>query len=374
MWIKHFLRDAVNEDLPEGGSGPDVVVDTPTPEPSLKDTLRENLAAEMARDETVPKVAAPVVESAEDKRARDEKGRFAGVDPNAPKVEAPALDALAAPVVGVQPPPSLTTAEKAEFAKAPPAMQAFISGVLSRREADTQRGIAPMREALERARPLAEAIQPFVPLLEQHGRNPAEWINTMGTWHQAFATGSPEQRLDAALRLIRDYNVPIAEFLQQGGQLPQFNPNAPQRQAPAQQAPDVRALVQAELEAHTIKQQVQQFQEAKDAKGDPLYPHYETLKQTMIGLLQSGAAADLPRAYKLAVRTDDILLQQELDAKAADSAAEKAAAASARVARARSQTVSPRSATPSAAANLAGDRSLKDTLRENFRNVVGGRV
>ncbi len=359
-----------------------------TQEPSLRDTLVESLrtVTESTDDATTDKAglpaddkaAAPVDTETDQQRAdriRDEKGRFA---PGKVEQEAKAAaagqantapGATDAPKSTVEPPSTWKTEEKLAFTKAPPEVQAAII----RREADYARGVSTYKGEYDRVKPLADAVEPLLPLLQQFGREPGEWIQTMGRVHQTFAMGSPEQKVQATLKLLQDYNVPLMDYLQRGGQLPAFNPNQPLPQPVAQQQPDVRALVQAELQAHTMLQDVKSFSEAKDAAGNPRYPHFSTVKQDMIGLLQAGLAQDLEGAYTKAVRTHDDLWQQDQQAKAQSDAAANAAKKQAVVNRAKRNAVSVPSSTPNAGSE-AGDKGLRETLRENFREAVGGRV
>ena len=357
----------------------DTDLTTQDQEPSLRDTLVESLRSvtestdepntnktenlTSAGENNVPSVDTETAEQKAD-RIRDERGRFA---PG--KVEQEAVAPVAPPAPSTEAPSTWKTEEKLAFSKAPPEVQQAIL----RREADYARGVSTYKGEYDRVKPLADAVEPLLPLLQQFGREPGEWIQTMGRVHQTFAMGSPEQKVQATLKLLQDYNVPLMEYLQQGGQLPQFNPHQAQPQPIAQPQQDVRALVQAELQAHSSLQDVKSFAEAKDAQGNPLYPHFGTVREDMIGLLQLGKAADLKSAYDKAIRLSDDLWQQQQEAKSQADAAARAAQKQAVVARAKRNAVSTASSTPNSG-NDTGDKGLRDTLRENFRELAGGRV
>ncbi len=354
-------------------------------EPSLRESLAANLAAldtESTDDKTADDTASATIakgdalpsvdtETAEQRadRLRDEKGRFAPGKAEAPAVTQVDPKVAPSPVSTVEPPSTWNAQEKLAFKGAAPEVQQAIL----RREANYASGVSTYKQEFDRVKPLADAIEPMLPLLQQFGRDPGEWIQSMGRVHQTFAMGTPQQKVQATLKLLQDYNVPLSDFLAQGGQLPQFNPNMPIPQQVAPPQPDVRALVQAELQAHATQQEVKGFAEAKDAQGNPKYPHFSTVREDMIGLLQAGLAKDLDSAYNKAIRTHDDIWQQEQTARAQADAAAKAAAKQAVVARARRNTVSLASSTPNAG-DSGGDKGLRETLTENLRQVAGGRV
>jgi hypothetical protein len=362
-----------------------------TQEPSLRETLAANLAATVnestdeqatnnaenltsAGDKAMPSVDTNETAEQRADRLRDEKGRFApGKNEGEQKPVIQQADATQQQPAAkaMQPPSTWNAQEKIAFQSAPPEIQQAIL----RREANYAQGVSTYKQEYDRVKPIADAMEPLLPILQQFGREPGEWIQTMGTVHHLFQTGTPQQKVQAILKVMQDYNVPLGDYIAQGGQLPQFNPNhqMQQRQAPLPAHQDVRQLVQAELQMHQSTQAVKSFTEAKDAQGNPKYPHYETVKQDMVGLLQAGLAQDLEGAYAKAVRMHDDISQQDAAAKAQADAAEKAAAAQAKVNRARRNTVSIASSTPSSG-KPDGDKGLRETLTENFRAVAGGRV
>ncbi len=358
------------------------------PEQSLRDTLAENLRVigegstdDAATDKNavvapvVDKAAAPVdtsTETATQKadRIRDEQGRFApGKTDASVKNDAGTvnLDAQAATKPVVEPPSTWNTQEKAAFREAP----AQVQQAIIRREADYARGVSTYKGEYDRVKPLDDVVQQFVPMLG--GRDPAEWVSTLGNVHKTFAYGAPQEKLNALLKLAQEYNVPLSQHIAQGGQVPQFNPNAAQPQQVVQPPQDVRAVVQAELQMYQSQQAIKSFQDAKDATGNPRYPHFSTVRDDMIGLLQAGLATDLEGAYNKAIRTHDDIWQQEQTAKAQADAATQAAERKAKVDRAKRNAVSVTGSTPNNT-QAAGDKGLRETIRENLAAVAGGRV
>ena len=122
--------------------------------------------------------------------------------------------------------------------------------------------------------------------------------------------------------------------------------------------------------------ELQQFQSATDADGNPLYPHYEEVKLDMAQLLDAQRAPDLKTAYTKAIRMNDELWQAEQErltqANAQAQLQEKAKA----VAKAKANTVSVRSATPTAQGNGAKPTGTRATVEAAYDAISGqgGRV
>jgi hypothetical protein len=121
-------------------------------------------------------------------------------------------------------------------------------------------------------------------------------VNNLGTAHWKLVYGNPQERSAMFAQLARDYKVPLEQMFvrDQQGQI-FFNQQLLQAvQQPQQQMPDVAALVRNEMQDHFTKQEVVKFSADK--------PHFDQVRETMVGLLQSGLASDLQSAYDAAVR------------------------------------------------------------------------
>jgi hypothetical protein len=165
-------------------------------------------------------------------------------------------------------------------------------------------------------------------------------------------------------KLIGDYKIP-AQLAVQGpdGQW-QLLAQQPY-QAPQQQAPDVRKTVQEILQEERVKQDVETF--------GSTHPHYETVRGTMAGLLQSGLAENLEDAYEAALRHPrhaDIYEAQQQQLRGADEKQKREESQRA-VRHAKANVISPRSSTPSALAGGKGERGLRDELSEAYDETAG---
>ena len=324
--------------------------------------------------EAVQADAAPVGETTEQRteRLRDEKGRFAeGKAPAPEKVELPAAAApAAAPAVAKLPKPDSWKKERqADWDALTPSLQAYVK----EREDQYFKGISTYQQEWKGAKPLLDAVAPFLPELQKHNIEPATWITNLGRAHHTLATGDGQSKLQMFAKLAQDYGVPLqalydAQFAQQFVQQTIQQP----AQRPAPQV-DVAAMVKQELSAARTQDAIEQFEAARDAAGQPLYPHFQTVKADMALLLDAGKAQDLKSAYSMALRLhDDLFAAQQADKQKADEAARLEAQRKA-VAAAKGSAVSVKSATP-ASAGAAPRKGIRSQLEEAFDQHASGRV
>ncbi len=354
---------------------------------SLRDTIEEAVnTVEVAQTPAVeaPVVQTPVVdtppveavETDEQKagrtagRQRDEHGRLLPGKAQKPPVE---QQQVQAPVQQAQrmPPPSSWKKDHWSSWDKIATENPQLAEYLNQREGEFAKGVSTYKQEYENVKPLADAIQPLMPTLQQYGIQPAQWITAMGNAHHQLVFGSPQQKLQMFAKLAKDYQVPLQALYDSQAQQ-QFLMQ--QQIAPPQPQQDVRALVQEQFVEMSAKTDLQQFQEAKDAGGNPLYPHYNTVRNTMAQLLEANLAQDLKSAYDKALRMHDDIWQSE-QAKT-QAAAQKAAqeAQAKQVKQAKAAAVSPRTATPGAGAVQAtkGIRSAVEAAIE--AHAEGGRV
>jgi hypothetical protein len=151
-------------------------------------------------------------------------------------------------------------------------------------------------------------------------------------------------------------------FAQQFVQQQQFQPQVP-----------VDKLIDQKMSEHFTRQTVKQFEEAKDASGNPAYPHFEAVRNTMAQLLEAGLANDLSSAYEKSLRMNDELWKTEQEAKAKASEAARIEEQRKITQTAKHNAISPKSATPATAGGSA-KKGLRESLSETFDAVTSGRV
>lgn len=359
---------------------------------TLRDTISDafdTVIADGGAEAPAAPSAAPVAESAPAQPAkaegqpRREDGTFApkGKDsPAAPAAAAqPKATSAPAPQAGAAGEPKRRpSAWKKELEAHWPALAPEVQAEILRREDDYAKGVSTYKQEWDRARPVLDALGPFMPDLERHRIPPAQFIANLGAAHRTLALGSPQEKLAMFSRLAQEYQVPLQQLFVQGhdGQIYLQPQAAPQPQGLTEDR--VAQLVQERLAEQSTTQEVSQFQAAKDDAGNPRYPHFESVRETMAALLQAGLAQDLAGAYDAALRHPrhaeifDELQRQQREASEKAAAEERARQAGA----ARRKAISPTSATPTASAVAAagGKKGLRAQLEENFDAVAAQRV
>lgn len=248
---------------------------------------------------------------------------------------------------------------------------------MNTRETDFQHGVATYKREWETAKPLMEAMTPFMPLLQQSQIPPAVWITNLGRAHQALAMGSPHQKLQMFARIAQDYGVPLAALTDQTAQQQYLSQPAPQQFQQSALPPGVLTRDEADRLFQERFAAMQAEQEVGKIISDrEHYPHMDAVRETMAQLLEAGLAEDLPGAYDAALRhprhSELWQAHQEQERAARDEEARRAEAE--RVAKARGRAVSTRSATPSATPATKPE-GLRATLESAFdAHSGGGRV
>lgn len=345
-------------------------------------TVRESLVSAMETVTEAPpvetpapapveevKAEAPPVETEAQKaeRLRDEKGRFVEGKQEAK----PEPKAAPAPKPATPKPPRPSSWKKElepHWETLPPEVQSYIG----EREKQYATGVSTYKTEADRARDVMGVVSQFQPTLDKFGVPVTKWLTDLGNAHHALALGSPQDKAAQVARIIQGYGVDVNVL----GQILQGQQPIPQAQVPQQpqfSPADIEATVEKALLNKEVNQKWNAFQ--ADVSGGK-YPHFETVKETMAGLLQSGLAEDYPSAYEAALRHPrhadiyEALQQQQAEQKEA----ERAAAQKAQVGRARSQAVSVKSSTPSAMTQASGPKGLRDHISDAFDKVTSGRV
>lgn len=231
---------------------------------------------------------------------------------------------------------------------------------IEQREADFAKGVSTYKAQWDQAQPVYEAIQPFMPELQQHGIQPAQWIQNLGNAHRTLALGSPEQKLQMFSKLATEYGVDL-NGLMSGQPNPQFGLVT---DTVSQLNNQVQQLISSQKQAEEARLQSEIDAFKTNA------PFFEEVRETMAGLLQSGMAPDLKTAYDKAIRLSDDVWQKHL----AQQAKAEAQARQAEAAKKKAIAVSPKSSSPTGAMmNGSGKKGLRESLSESFDAVSSGR-
>lgn len=200
------------------------------------------------------------------------------------------------PQGGVEPPQSWTAAEKAFWAKLPIEAQRTIA----RREGDYHKAITKHDEERAMARDFQKATAPYEATLKAINTTPLQAYQTLLNATYVLRTGSPQQKFELLVNAARDAGIDLRHLAQAQSQQPQ-QPNY------AQLPPQVLQELQA---ARTFREQMETEKQAAETaayntivsdidtfRADPANPHFDAVRETMVSLIQSGAAPDLKSAY-----------------------------------------------------------------------------
>jgi hypothetical protein len=365
------LRETIEAAVNTAEEGQTAVVEQATPVQQTQNI--EQTPAQQTATETAEEKAGRTAG-----RPRDEHGRLLPGKPEKPAIapqvtqQAQAPQAQQEPSKPRIPPPSSWKKDHWQSWDKIASENPQLADYLNQREGEFAKGVSTYKQEYESVKPLADAIQPLMPILQQHGINPAQWITNMGNAHHSLVYGSPQEKLQMFAKLAQDYQVPIQalydpQVQQQFLMQQQLHPQQPQ--------PDVRALVQEQFTEMAAKTDLQQFEAARDSAGNPLYPHYDQVRNTMAQLLEAGIAQDLKSAYDKAIRMHDDIWQQEQEAKQAAAQNAVQIAQAKQVTKAKAAAVSPRTTTPGSVGAAQTTKGIRAALEASFdAHAGGGRV
>ena len=307
---------------------------------SLRDTIESAIIEETPLASTETALEAPKSD-----RVRDDSGKFA----KASVTDDNDFGFEQAPVETKPRPSSWKKDYEEQWGKLDPTLQDYIG----QREADYAKGVSTYKNQWDSAAPLMQAIEPFMPLLQQNNIEPSTWISNLGKAHATLAMGSPEQKMQMFAQLANDYGVSLNGLTGQGSD-PQFAMMAQELNQVKNQWNQFQSQ-QERLEQNQLQNEITSFQNDK--------PYFEEVRETMAGLLQAGMADDLQTAYDKAIRLQDGVFQKVQAEQVKTSEADRHA----KVAQAKAKALSPKSATPTASMSSSGKgASIRDSLMESF--------
>ena len=304
-------------------------------------------------------------------RARDESGRFAKVtDNNLPPADTAAAPAVETPVRLARP-----SSWKKDYEEQWNTLDPKLAEYIHQREREYATGVSTYRAEAERARSIQGAIEPFMADLQRHNIAPEVWIKNLGSAHQILSMGAPQQKMQLFAQLARDYGIDLQSMVAGDGalQVPQVDQQSlwmQQQLRGMQDAINQLTASRQQQEQAAIVGEIEKFR-ADTAK----YPHFETVRETMAGILQSGLAQDLSSAYDKAIRMHDDLWQSQQESQRQSEEAERQRQQQEAAKQARAKVVSVKSATPGAiAAAPTSAKGRREALEEAFASQGSGRV
>lgn len=227
---------------------------------------------------------------------------------------------------------------------------------------------------------ITQAMEPVSGMLEQAGLTHSDGIRALVNAQQQLMT-NPAYAIDS---LVQQYGGQQAKEIV-AGLASKYGIQADPDDGHADyEDPEIKALKQKlqsmeqmfqqtqissqQQQQAEVQNQIKLFQEATDDQGNPLHPHFESVKVKMGKLISAGEATDLDDAYKKAIRLDDDLYQQELEAQRKAKAIEQDRKRKERVAAAKPAAKKP-SGRLAAPEPKRKKMSIEESLEEAFAAV-----
>ena len=319
------------------------------------------LAGETISAEEVEVEAAPSDQAAEGQQDADAE---ATPDTDTPESDGePAPDALAAP--------STWPAEHREaFSDLPEEQQNFMLQREKERDAAFTRKTTELAEQRREVEGVAGVLAPYKEQMRAHGISEAEYISRLMSYDNAL-----RQNPQAAIgQLAQHYGINLSN--DSGADWVDETPPAPQFQQLQQQLnntnAELKSLKQGQInrEHHQIMGQVDGFATETDSKGNLKHPHFEAVRERMGRLVNAGETTDLQEAYEKAVRMDDDLFKQTLQAERKAVATQEDSRRKAAVDKAKKAAPGRTSGTPPSGSVKESD--LDSILRSTIGEVRAG--
>jgi len=280
---------------------------------------------------------------------RDADGRFAAQVASAPEPppEPPAWH---------RPPPSWKKDKHGLWDTAAPELREYAF----QREEEMRNGVLPLQEKARFADAMQAAVDPYLPTIRGLGVDVPTAIKALLEADRMLRSSEPPEKVEYLHRLARNYGIDLSGAAE-----------SPENQAPvdsryhvlANQINEMRGQWRAEKDAAQAAED--RALQADISKFSSTHEHFETLKPTMIQLLNGGLAGTMADAYDKAMRLDTELFENSQRSLQDHGAAGRRAVADRAAKSARASAVSVRGSAPGAptAAKSTDRRSI---LAEQF--------
>lgn len=210
---------------------------------------------------------------------------------------------------GIEPPEHWPDADKEVFLNATPELQEWAL----KRDKDRDRMITEktteIAEQRKRYEALDKILEPYLPMI--NGQEATVIGNSLQL--QAFLsnqTVSTEKKIEALQNAVRPFGLDLSKHLSQDDDVYEEQDQLGEIRSDVQSLRQERQQEQMLAES---QRRIDAFRSETDESGALLRPHFEKVENVMAKFV-AGGVKDLDEAYKLAVRADDELHNQTLEA------------------------------------------------------------
>jgi hypothetical protein len=259
-------------------------------------------------------------------------------------------------------PVSLSGAIKAKWRELP----ADVRAEWKKREDDIHRQMTAQDGDLAVGRKIKEIAAPYEQIIREEGGTVDGAFKDMMHTSYVLRKGSPQQKAEAVMHAIKQFNIDMSPYFNQGQQQdPNAQFQALQRDIEyLRQQADPQAIktqLQEEMQRDTITTEIQAF------AANPENVHFEAVKPIMGSLIASGRAKNLQEAYEMAIYADPSI-RSELEVKAKQAETEKKKAEMAAKKKASLSVSGSHGASPNA---NAPQKTIEEDIREQMRSSLG---
>ena len=317
----------------------------------MADDIELDDSNEISIDDAINSAMGEVFEEPEAK-PRDEKGKFAKTEPVA-EVAEPVSETVETPETTT---PTFTPKWRKEALEKYSTLDPVVKAEIEKREQDFHKGIEVYKQGAQQAQAWEQSLQPFMSTIQQYGEPPQKIAQYLFAVDHQLRVGTPEQKAQIVAQIARSAGVDLGN-IQAAPEVPSELQTVMQRQQDLERRIMEREQREQQAEIQTLNSTIQEF--SKTA------PHFESVKQEMAALLQTGQAATLQEAYDKAVWLNPDIRSQILAKQQADESAKRQEVAKA--AKKASVTNIPKRGYVPAKANNA--TTLDDVIRSEMEQI-----
>lgn len=254
--------------------------------------------------------------------------------------------------------------DRAVFEKLEGSARDLVLQLHKKTEAAHTRRSQELAEEKKKVEEITQTLEPYRAELRNAGLREADVVKqgiAAINWDYKLRTDP----INTAKQLLQNYNIPLEQITNE-----YIDPDISALHNEIQQLKNAvqEEKTNKELQSRSkLQQEVDAFRQQTDENGNPKYPHFETLRNEMSGLLASGIASDLASAYTKALRTRDDLYDQDVQSRIQAELKKKEEARQAEIEKAKK-----------AARHLTGNGPARrlptksDSLDDIIKNAMGG--
>lgn len=287
-----------------------------------------------------------------------------GVDSAAVTAETPAPET---PAVNETPAPPASDVPKTwrkEAAELWGTLPEAARAEILKREDDMFRGLEAYKADAAIGRSMKSVLDPYAPIMQQYGIDPAQQVASLMQAHHTLALGSPEQKAQLFRQLAADYGVNLGELASSAEVFVD-----PAVQALQSQVNSLQSTLTARERAEQQTRMASITSEIEAFASDPKNAHFDTVANDIAAMLKSGAAKTLQDAYEKAVWANPVTRQQEIARQQREAVEKTQREATERAKAAKRASSAVVHAKPRSVSGTAPAGSMDDTLRETLAAI-----